>query len=137
MPSFFAENNTPAASDSAWKVLQKILGVLYSAWTGDQPLRIATTSAASSFVAGSPNVTATDSVIVAANTNRAGSLVITNTGTNPVYLALGAAAIAGSGIPLLSQGSTAVIDPREWAGNVHAICGAGLASTVATNEGNK
>jgi hypothetical protein len=78
------------------------------------------------------NVSISSALFLAANNSRE-RLVITNTGSNPVYLALGAnaTAVVGQGIYIAPNGGAFVLDSAlKWQGAIQAIASGG--SSVVT-----
>ncbi len=78
-------------------------------------------------------VQTTTGIVVLANSSRK-FLCLTNTGSNPIYLAFGHDAVASKGIPLLYAGSTFVLHGMNlFTGNIHAITTGGT-SNMAIQE---
>ena len=119
-------NYGPAYRDVPDQVLQHINALLFQEIQGNS------FSSANPFSAA---VTAVSGLIVSANPARHGSLIITNTGTNTVFLSFGQAAVAGCGLTLFVNDSV-VIPASDFKGAVYAICSSTLTSTVAISEGH-
>lgn len=58
-----------------------------------------------------------------------------NDGANPIYLNFGEAAVANSCFRLNANGGSVLLDgSAPWANEIHAVCGAGLTSTLLVND---
>lgn len=81
---------------------------------------------------GGVTVATSSGLLITANANRQG-LIITNSGSNPVYLAFGGAATAsvGTGVYLAANGGAFQLDSNfKWQGSIQAIASGG--SSVVT-----
>jgi len=70
--------------------------------------------------------------LIAGNSKRLG-LIVTNTGTNVVYIALGTTAVAGRGIPLYSH-EKFQLDHINHRGTVNGIGSTSVSTNVAWSE---
>ena len=61
--------------------------------------------------------------------------LLANNGANPIYLSRGIPAVENRGIPLIVQGSSYEINATNpWHGSIHAVCPAGLTSSLLIQE---
>lgn len=99
-------------------------------------LKVSPTAGATVLTASAPtaaSVGVASAAAVTANTSRKG-LVLTNTSSNNISIAYGAAAVLNSGITLLPNGGTFVMDATTFStAEIRAIAG-GAASNLAVQE---
>lgn len=78
---------------------------------------------------GSVSVATSDTVVVAANTNRI-EITLVNDGANVIYLGLGKAAVANKGIRLAATGGS--YTTSAWQGAINAIALSGATNLCYT-----
>ena len=79
-------------------------------------------------------ITATEQLVLGSNPQRLYALLV-NDGSNPIYLSKGIPAAANRGIRINASGGSYEINlTNPWHGEVHAVCGAGLTSTLLIEE---
>lgn len=79
-------------------------------------------------------VTDVSQVVAPIDENRVWILLI-NDGANPIYLNFGEVAVANTVCRLNANGGSLLLDGNSpWPSIIHAICGAGLTSTLLVND---
>lgn len=80
------------------------------------------------------DITATQQEVLGTNPQRIYALLV-NDGTEDIYLGKGRPAVANRGIRLNASGGNYEINTTNpWHGSIHAVCGAGLTSSLMIQE---
>lgn len=79
-------------------------------------------------------ITDTSQRVAPVDENRAW-ILLTNDGANPIYLNFGETAVANESCRLNANGGALLLDSSApWANSIHAVCAAGLISTLLVND---
>lgn len=79
-------------------------------------------------------ITDTSQLVAPVDENRVW-ILLTNDGANVIYLNFGEAAVANQSCRLNANGGALLLDGNSpWPNSIHAVCAAGLTSTLLVND---